>query len=66
MHKLNKELREAEEASKDPTSTKTPQSRRPLARHGVFLADDDHALLITDMSPCTPSPLPIPSPPTPH
>ncbi|KFY74364.1 hypothetical protein V499_05601, partial [Pseudogymnoascus sp. VKM F-103] len=46
---LNAALRAAEEASAD--------SPRPRQRHGVYLADDPHALLITDMSPPTSSTL---------
>ncbi|OBT76739.1 hypothetical protein VF21_03888 [Pseudogymnoascus sp. 05NY08] len=42
---LNAALRAAEQPS-----SSTP---RPKQRHGVYLADDPHALLITDMSPPT-------------
>ncbi|OBT46889.1 hypothetical protein VE00_01956 [Pseudogymnoascus sp. WSF 3629] len=42
---LNAALVAAEQASAD--------SPRPRQRHGVYLADDPHALLITDMSPPT-------------
>ncbi|ELR08978.1 hypothetical protein GMDG_00596 [Pseudogymnoascus destructans 20631-21] len=46
---LNATLRSAEQPS-----SSTP---RPVQRHGVYLADDQHALLITDMSPPTSSTL---------
>lgn len=50
--KLNNELRLAEEASARCVSpTGYPMKKRDSNRHGIYLAEDDHALLITDMSP---------------
>ncbi len=57
MHRLNKELKLAESLSarRSQNGNQTPDGHpikpRPSNRHGTYLADDDHALLITDMSP---------------
>lgn len=52
VQRLNQELRLAEEK---PERCVTPNGyslkRRDSNRHGTYLAEDDHALLITDMSP---------------
>ncbi|OBT68212.1 hypothetical protein VE03_02389 [Pseudogymnoascus sp. 23342-1-I1] len=51
---LNAGLRAAEQVDGEERGKRR---RRPKQRHGVYLADDPHALLITDMSPPTKSTL---------
>lgn len=46
IERLNKELLDSQK-SKNLRST----NARPTKRHGIFLADDEHGLLVTDMTP---------------
>lgn len=55
VHRLNAELKLSEAGIESSPSFRplSPSGirKRPKNRHGTYLADDDHALLITDMSP---------------
>ena len=55
--KLNEELRGWELYDYPMEGSLRSTDPRPTKRQGIYLADDDHALLITDMTPrkCIPS-----------
>lgn len=57
IERLNKELLDSQK-SKHPSKGPLPAAdARPIKRHGIFLADDDHGLLVTDMTPGKRKPL---------
>ncbi|KAH8591806.1 inositol-pentakisphosphate 2-kinase [Bisporella sp. PMI_857] len=53
IERLNKELEEWEQNKSPTKGSLSLKDIRPVKRQGVYLADDEHGLLIQDMSPHT-------------
>lgn len=56
IERLNKELEGWEKWPYPIKGSLRSMDRRPTKRHGIYLADDEHGLLVTDMTPGRKSP----------
>lgn len=51
IERLNKELLDSQKTKNPSKSSLRSADARPTKRHGIFLADDEHGLLVMDMTP---------------